>query len=71
MSIIDANSHTISFQYDQFGRVRETDFPSDHAESYTCDPIANLITKLDRNGNAMTYVCDALNRLAHKGSRQS
>lgn len=66
-SITDANNHTTSFQYDQYGRVKETDFPSGHAESYIYDAIGDLITKTDRNGNAITYVYDALKRLTHKG----
>jgi RHS repeat-associated protein len=56
-----------SFGYDNFGRVKETDFPSGKAETYTYDEIGNLLEKTDRNGNAITYVYDALNRLTHKG----
>ena len=37
--ITDGNSHVTGFQSDQFGRVKETDFPSGHAESYTYDAI--------------------------------
>src|SRR5262249_36500616 len=66
-SITDANTHTMSFLYDALGRVKETDFPSGHAETYIYDVIGNLTSKTDRNGNTITYVYDALNRLTHKG----
>jgi YD repeat-containing protein len=32
-SITDANNHATNFVYDNLGRVKETDFPSGHAEA--------------------------------------
>ncbi len=65
-SIQDANSHTTSFNYDAFGRVTKTTFPSGYIETYGYDADNNLTGKTDRKNQNITYTYDQLNRLAGK-----
>jgi YD repeat-containing protein len=65
--ITDANGHTTFFDYDAFGRITRTSFPSAAVETYAYDADNNLISKADRKGQTIQYVYDALNRLTHKG----
>lgn len=64
--ITGANSHTTSFQYDAFGRVSQTTFPSNLIETYVYDANNNLTSKSDRKNQTVRYVYDALNRLTDK-----
>ncbi len=61
------NQRTTTFDYDEFGRVKKTTFPSNLYESYLYDAIGNLTSKTDRKNQTISYVYDALNRLTHKG----
>jgi YD repeat-containing protein len=54
-SIQDARGNTTSFNYDAFGRVSKTTFPSTLAEFYFYDAVGNLITKTDRKNQTVTY----------------
>jgi len=65
-SIQDANSRTTSFNYDAFGRVTKTTFPSGYIETYGYDADNNLTGKTDRKNQTITYTYDQLNRLLQK-----
>jgi RHS repeat-associated protein len=65
-SIQDANHNSTTFDYDAFGRVTVTHFPSGNIEQYGYDAVGNLISKTDRKNQQITYTYDQLNRLMQK-----
>lgn len=62
----DAAGNLTTFQYDAYGHVTQTTFPSNLFESYSYDLDENLLSKTDRNGHAINYTYDYLNRLSQK-----
>ena len=52
--------------YDAWGRVTQTTFPSTLYETYGYDAVGNLTSKTDRKNQTIQYVYDALNRLTSK-----
>jgi YD repeat-containing protein len=65
-SITDANHNQTVFDYDEFGRVKQTNFPSSQIETYSYDANNNLLSKTDRKNQTIQYVYDVLNRLTRK-----
>jgi RHS repeat-associated protein len=65
-SISDANQNQTVFNYDEFGRVKQTNFPSSQIETYRYDANNNLISKTDRKNQTIQYIYDVLNRLTRK-----
>ena len=51
-SITDANQHATNFDYDAYGRVTKTTFPSTLFEMYGYDGVGNLTSKTDRKNQA-------------------
>jgi YD repeat-containing protein len=64
--ITDANSNQTAFTYDDFGRVKQTNFPSSLSENYQYDADNNPTSKTDRKSQTITFLYDALNRLTSK-----
>ncbi|MGA8367906.1 MAG: hypothetical protein WB716_11375 [Candidatus Acidiferrales bacterium] len=64
--ITDADGHATTFNYDAFGRVTQTTFPSNQLETYAYDADNNLSSKTDRKDQTIQYFYDALNRLTQK-----
>ena len=58
--------NSTTFDYDAFGRVTTTHFPSGQIEQYSYDNVSNLTGKTDRKNQQITYTYDQLNRLTQK-----
>ncbi|MFQ5535571.1 MAG: hypothetical protein ACE5EM_12210, partial [Sphingomonadales bacterium] len=74
-SVTDANGNLTEYFYDGFDRLIKTQFPSKttagvsnaaDTETFTYDAGGNVLTKKTRNGDVITSVYDALNRVTSK-----
>jgi len=65
-TIVDANNHTTSFQYDSLNRRMMRTLPLQQFETTTYDAVGNLFTKTDFNGNTTTYNYDQVNRVIRR-----
>ena len=66
-SVMDAESHETTYEYDDMGRVFMTISPDTGTVSYAYDEAGNLIQKTDAKGITTAYTYDLLSRLTHMG----
>jgi RHS repeat-associated protein len=67
-SVYDAmgTSHTTSYVYDGFNRLATTTFADGTTEQLTYDADNNVLTRINRSGQTLTYGYDHLDRLQTK-----
>lgn len=66
LSLKDANGNLTTFQYDGFDRLYRTIYPDSSYEQFTYDAAGNLVQKLTRAGQVISFSYDNLNRLRTK-----
>ncbi|MBI3675384.1 MAG: RHS repeat protein, partial [Proteobacteria bacterium] len=62
----DGSTHITAFAYDGFDRLLTTTFPDATTEQLSYDADGDVLTKLNRSGQTLTFTYDALDRLATK-----
>ncbi|MBI3677515.1 MAG: RHS repeat protein, partial [Proteobacteria bacterium] len=62
----DGSTHITAFAYDGFDRLLTTTFPDSTTEQLSYDADSDVLTKLNRSGQTLTYTYDNLDRLATK-----
>jgi RHS repeat-associated protein len=67
-TIKDANGNTTTYGYDGWNRLNLTTFPDSTTEQLTPDANGNVIQRINRNGQTLTYQYNALNWMTQKVS---
>ncbi|WP_395708201.1 RHS repeat-associated core domain-containing protein [Reyranella sp.] len=65
-SVIDANSNTTTYHYDQFNRLDLTTYPGGSTETATYDQADNVVQRTSRAGGTFTLLYDTLYRVIRK-----
>ena len=63
LSLKDANGNLTTYQYDSFDRVYRTLYPDSSYEQFVYDAMGNIVQKLTRAGQTISFTYDNLNRL--------